>query len=206
MRVVKKVFVQKFAPWNLCGSGTSLHSRPSFPFKYRPVKKHGALLIISRNSHFITSLIVLIFYLSTLMASPIHQGGSFSSSTHQWDCDVFLNFRGEDTRKGFTGYLYHALCYNGVKTFFDEDLRRGKQISVQLREAIKLSRISIIIFSQNYASSTWCLDELVEILKSRQNGQLVLPIFYKVDPSEVCKQEGNFKVALANQEKNSRMT
>ncbi|KAF3964904.1 hypothetical protein CMV_010852 [Castanea mollissima] len=27
------------------------------------------------------------------MAFPIHQGGFFSSSTHRWDCDVFLSFR-----------------------------------------------------------------------------------------------------------------
>ena len=36
---------------------------PSFPFKYRSVKKLGALLLISCNSHFITSLIFSIFCL-----------------------------------------------------------------------------------------------------------------------------------------------
>ena len=29
---------------------------------------------------------------------------------------------------------------------------------------------------------------------------MVLPIFYEVDPFELCKQEGNFKVALAKQQ------
>ncbi|KAK9985506.1 hypothetical protein SO802_030457 [Lithocarpus litseifolius] len=135
------------------------------------------------------------------MAFPINQGDSFSSSTHRWDYDVFLSFRGEDTRNGFTGHLYQALCDTGIKTFIDNnDLQRGKKISDELLKAIKLSRISIIIFSQNYASSAWCLDELVEILNCNQNGQVVLPVFYKVDPSEVRKQEGTFKVALKNQE------
>ncbi|KAL4605380.1 hypothetical protein ACB092_09G024500 [Castanea dentata] len=134
------------------------------------------------------------------MAFPINQGVSFSSSTCWWDYDVFLSFRGEDTRNGFTSHFYRALCDKGINTFIDNDLRRGEEISLELLKAIKSSRISIIIFSQNYAFSAWCLDELVEILNCKKNGQLVLPVFYKVDPSEVRKQEGNFKVALAEQE------
>ena len=134
------------------------------------------------------------------MAFPIHQGVSFSSSTPQWDYDVFLSFRGEDTRNGFTGHLYQALCDNGINTFIDNDLQRGEEISVELVQAIKSSMISIIIFSQNYAFSSWCLEELVEILNCKQNGQLVLPVFYKVDPSEVRKQEGKFKLAMAKHE------
>ena len=134
------------------------------------------------------------------MAFPIHQGVSFSSSTPQWDYDVFLSFRGEDTRNGFTGHLYQALCDNGINTFIDNDLQRGEEISVELVKAIKSSMISIIIFSQDYAFSSWCLEELVEILNCKQNGQLVLPVFYQVDPSEVRKQEGKFKLALAEHE------
>ena len=111
-----------------------------------------------------------------------------------------MSFRGEDTRNGFTGHLFRVLFDNGFNTFIDNDLQRGEEISVELLKAIKSSRISIIIFSQNYAFSSWCLDELVEILNCKENGQLVLPVFYKVDPSEVRKQEGNFKVALAEQE------
>ena len=133
------------------------------------------------------------------MAFRINQGDSFSSFSCQWDYDVFLSFKGEDTRNGFTGHLYRALCDKGINTFIDNDLQRGEKISLELLKAIKSSRISIIIFSQNYAFSAWCLDELIEILNCKQNGQLVLPVFYKVDPSEVRKQEGNFKVALAEQ-------
>ena len=102
------------------------------------------------------------------MAFPINQGDSFSSSTRQWDYDVFLSFRGEDTRNGFTGHLYRALCEKGIKTFIDNDLQRGEEISGELLKAIRSSRISIIIFSQNYAFSAWCLDELVEILNCKK--------------------------------------
>ncbi|RVW15039.1 Disease resistance-like protein DSC1 [Vitis vinifera] len=92
---------------------------------------------------------------------------SSSSSTHQWKYDVFLSFRGEDTRKSFTDHLHTALCQKGINTFMDDQLRRGEQISPALLNAIEESRFSIIIFSDNYASSSWCLDELgFEKLKS----------------------------------------
>ena len=53
--------------------------------------------------------------------------------------------------------------------------------------------ISIVIFSKGYASSRWCLNELVKILESKKKyGQIVVPIFYRVDPSDVRNQTGTF--------------
>ena len=125
---------------------------------------------------------------------------SSSSSTSRWNYDVFLNFRGEDTRYGFISHFYKALCDNGFNTFIDDNLQRGEKISTELLRTIELSMISIVVLSEDYASSTWCLDELVKILECRINGQLVLPVFYKVDPSEIRKQERKFGVALAKHE------
>uniref|UniRef100_A0A2N9I9N4 TIR domain-containing protein n=1 Tax=Fagus sylvatica TaxID=28930 RepID=A0A2N9I9N4_FAGSY len=128
---------------------------------------------------------------------------SSSSSTRRWRHDVFLSFRGEDTRFGFTSHLYQALCDKGFNTFIDDNLHRGEEISKELLETIESSMISIVVLSKNYASSTWCLDELVKIVECRKNnGQLVLPVFYKVDPSEVRKQDRDFGVALAKHEEN----
>ena len=126
-----------------------------------------------------------------------------SSSTHQWEYDVFLNFRGKDTRQRFTGHLYKVLCDKDIYTFMDNKLWRGEKISKELLKTIKRSTISVTMFSENYGSSKWCLDELVWILECKKNlGQLVLPIFYGIDPSEVRKQEGKFGVELAEHEKN----
>ncbi|XP_033511363.1 disease resistance protein RUN1-like [Nicotiana tomentosiformis] len=113
--------------------------------------------------------------------------------------EVFLSFRGEDTRKTFTGHLYSKLSDVGVNTFIDdEELRKGDVISRELEKAIEESRISIIVFSRNYASSSWCLNELVKILECKDKlKQMVLPIFYDVDPSEVRKQTGLFGEYLA---------
>ena len=82
----------------------------------------------------------------------------------------------------------------------DDELQSGKKISTELLEAIESSKISIIVFSKNYATSTWCLNELVKILECKKNGQIVLPIFYKVDPSEVRSQSGKFGEALEKHE------
>ncbi|KAK9992225.1 hypothetical protein SO802_027210 [Lithocarpus litseifolius] len=129
------------------------------------------------------------------MAFPTNRDPS-SSSTSRWEYDVFLSFRGEDTRNGFTGHLYEALCREGFNTFIDYKLPKGEEISKELRQTIELSMISVVIFSENYASSTWCLDELIKIFECKKTGQLVLPVFYKLDPSVVRKQKEKFEIAL----------
>ncbi|XP_058216947.1 disease resistance protein RPV1-like [Rhododendron vialii] len=114
---------------------------------------------------------------------------------------VFLSFRGEDTRKIFTDHLYIALDQAGFRTFRDDDgIEKGEDIKSELEKAIRESRISIIVFSKNYASSTWCLEELVMILKRRTLGHVVLPVFYDVDPSEVRKQIGSFEETFIKHE------
>ena len=98
-----------------------------------------------------------------------NKGASSSfSSTGRWIYDVFLSFRGEDTREGFTSHLYKALCDKGFHTFIDDKLRRGEEISKELIQAIKNSMILVIVFSENYTESKWYLDELAEIVKCRE--------------------------------------
>ena len=121
-----------------------------------------------------------------------------SSSIHRRIYDVFLSFRGEDTRKSFTDHLYNALIRKGIFTFRDdENVERGKFISQELVKAIEESKFAIVIFSINYAFSTWCLDELVHIVRcKKEKGLEVWPIFYHVDPSDVRKQKGTFAKAF----------
>ncbi|KAI8025975.1 TMV resistance protein N [Camellia lanceoleosa] len=111
---------------------------------------------------------------------------------------VFLSFRGEDTRRTFTDHLYTALVHAGIHTFRDDDeLERGEDIESNLKKAIQQSRISIIILSKDYASSKWCLNELVKILERKRTvNHIILPVFYHVDPSHVKKQTGSFAEAF----------
>ncbi|KAK2977673.1 hypothetical protein RJ640_029385 [Escallonia rubra] len=115
---------------------------------------------------------------------------------------VFLSFRGQDTRKTFTDHLYAALVQAGFQTFRDnESIERGKYLNSELPKAIEQSRISIVVLSKTYASSTWCLDELVTILECKKtHGNDVLPVFYDVEPSEVRKQVGSFGEAFERYE------
>ncbi|KAM1989615.1 hypothetical protein ACFX15_030951 [Malus domestica] len=124
-----------------------------------------------------------------------------SSSPIPWKYLVFLSFRGEDMRYNFTGHLCRALRQKGIKTFMDDYLSRGEEISPALLKVIEESRISVIVFSENYASSRWCLDELVKILDCKKsNQQMVIPVFYKVSPSDVRNQKGCFGDGLAGLE------
>ncbi|WOH16085.1 hypothetical protein DCAR_0935634 [Daucus carota subsp. sativus] len=132
--------------------------------------------------------------------STNQHGFCSESSNRHWN--VFLSFRGEDTRKTFTAHLYTALKQAGVKTFMDDyGLPRGEEISKQLLKAIQGAEISLIIFSANYASSPWCLNELVEILECKQRrGQLVYPVFYNVSPAVVRHRTGSFSDAFESHE------
>ena len=126
---------------------------------------------------------------------------SSSSITPGWSYKyhVFLSFRGSDTRKKFTSHLYEALKRNGITTFRDdESLERGEFISRELIRAIEESRFAVVIFSKNYASSSWCLTELAKIVECMDKKKLtVLPVFYDVDPSDVRKLRGTFAEAFA---------
>ncbi|KAL5843212.1 hypothetical protein ACOSQ4_009170 [Xanthoceras sorbifolium] len=149
----------------------------------------------------ISTLNSLIISLSPMALSLIP---SSSSSAPQFKYDVFLSFRGEDTRYNFISHLHKALCDKHIEIFIDYNLNRGDEISPSLLEAIEESQISIIIFSRNYASSRWCLEELVKILECReQYGQIMIPVFYGIDPSAVRKQTGSFLDAFAKHEQKS---
>ncbi|XP_039163034.1 toll/interleukin-1 receptor-like protein [Eucalyptus grandis] len=106
--------------------------------------------------------------------------------------DVFLSFRGEDTRRTFIGPLYDALWSKDVRAFRDnEGMNKGDQISPTLLAAIEDSAMAIAVISPRYADSHWCLDELAKIYECRK---LILPVFYGVEPSDVRRQRGPFKV------------
>ncbi|KAK3431016.1 hypothetical protein EUGRSUZ_L00490 [Eucalyptus grandis] len=105
------------------------------------------------------------------------------------DYDVFLSFRGPDTRQTFTDCLYHEMLEANIRVFFDkEDIHVGKEIGDELSTAIEKSKIYIPIFSRGYASSPWCLRELarmVECKKYKPSEKEILPIFYDVEPHDV---------------------
>ncbi|KAG5589258.1 hypothetical protein H5410_039772 [Solanum commersonii] len=129
---------------------------------------------------------------------------SFSNSRYcpRRKYDVFLSFRGEDTRRTFTSHLYEGLKNRGIFTFQDvKRLDHGDSIPEELVKAIKESQISLVVFSKNYGASRWCLNELVNIMECKdKNEQTVIPVFYDVDPSHVRNQRESFGEAFSKHE------
>ncbi|CAN1342514.1 Disease resistance protein RUN1 [Linum perenne] len=160
------------------------------------------------NSSCFDDLVTSSSYLDTVCPNlTIYDGGGASPSTHSSSLapvaassssrpprrlkyDVFLSFRGNDTRHSFVSHLYHALNEKGIATFKDDrDLERGKPIE-EILLAIQQSRFSIVVFSRNYASSSFCLDELQTIVEE-ETPHALLPIFYGVEPDDVSNVDNS---------------
>nr|XP_043633083.1 disease resistance protein RUN1-like [Erigeron canadensis] len=87
------------------------------------------------------------------------------------------------------------------------ELPRGEEISPQLYKAIENSRFLMVIFSKNYASSSWCLRELVKILdtkKLEKPKHEVRILFYDVMPEVVRKQTESYAEAFVKHEVSNR--
>ncbi|PKI53251.1 hypothetical protein CRG98_026383 [Punica granatum] len=123
---------------------------------------------------------------------------SLSKPADGADYQVFLSFRGPDTRQGFTDCLYHFLVDAGIRVFRDnEEIRPGEKIQEILR-AISNSIVCIPIFSRDYASSKWCLRELAEMVEQKKK---IMPIFYDVTPDDVKLKTSLYRDALTRHEK-----
>ncbi|KAL1210730.1 putative disease resistance protein [Cardamine amara subsp. amara] len=118
---------------------------------------------------------------------------SLSLQSCHWRHHVFPSFSGKDVRRTFLSHLLKEFGRIGIRTFIDNDIKRSQMISSELVQAIRESRIAVVVLSQTYASSSWCLNELVEIKKVSQK---VMPVFYEVDPSDVRKLRGEFGKAF----------
>ncbi|KAL3745520.1 hypothetical protein ACJRO7_014605 [Eucalyptus globulus] len=113
--------------------------------------------------------------------------GSTSHGSSGTEYDVFLSFRGPDTRANFTDSLYRTLVDKCIDVFIDKQgIDVGEEIGPEIFQAIDNSKICIPIFSRDYASSSWCLRELEHMMQRRKTNELeVMPIFYDVEPSDV---------------------
>ena len=134
----------------------------------------------------------------------IPYASSSSSTRLSQSYDVFMSFRGEDTRTGFTRHLYDALIRNDITTYKDDKtLEIGNPIASELLEAIEASRIAMVVLSSKYATSKWCLEEIENIVKCMEKGKLiVIPVFYHVHPSDVRRQRKCFEQGFSDHEAN----
>lgn len=147
------------------------------------VRSHWALMLHSAGSEssmaFHSSLLLLI--------SSIHKMYSLASEAKIFAKLLLL--------------IDDDLNWTNITAYIDDGIRRGETVVSALFKAIEESRIS----SEDFASSSWCLDELSKILESKErNGQIVMPLFYKIDPSDLRHQIKSFKKVLAKLKKGFR--
>lgn len=124
-------------------------------------------------------------------------GMAEDETTPHYYYDVFLSFRGADTRQGFTNDLYNALNTEGIKVFRDDDeLKIGDKIEVILK-AIDNSRICIPVLSPNFANSSWCLREVERMVNLKKD---IVPIFFNVATNDVKLETNLYADALLKHE------
>lgn len=105
-----------------------------------------------------------------------------------------MSYSGEGTHLEFTYKLYASLQRKGIIAF---PLLFRDVILQELLKEIKQCLAAVVVLSQNYASSTRCLDELQKIIESKKvMGREVFPVFHGVSPSEVRYQRNSFAEAL----------
>ncbi|KAI3730982.1 hypothetical protein L1987_62164 [Smallanthus sonchifolius] len=122
-----------------------------------------------------------------------------SSTSKQRNYDVFLSYKPKDTLKNFTGHLFTALDRADISTFrpYHNSLLMGDDVRLESFKAIQESRVSIIVFSKNYVSSSSCRDELVRILEcEKTHRRLIIPVFYEVNPIDLLKQVQSFGIVF----------
>ncbi|XP_039155798.1 toll/interleukin-1 receptor-like protein [Eucalyptus grandis] len=116
--------------------------------------------------------------------------------------EVFLSFRGLDTRCNFTSCLHHEMVEKGIRVFKDDkELQTGQKIEGKLLQALNDSQIYIPIFSKGFASSPWCLHEVVHMVNctSKSEGKKqILPVFLDVETDDVKLKTNLYKDALSN--------
>ncbi|CAM6077883.1 unnamed protein product [Sphagnum tenellum] len=100
--------------------------------------------------------------------------------------DVFLNHRGPDVKQNFAAQLHQALQEAGCRPFLDvESLEKGQHGQKKIYEALGCANVHVAIFSEHYADSNFCLDELCAMLETKK---LIIPVFYDVSPNDLhCK-------------------
>lgn len=102
-----------------------------------------------------------------------------TSSTY----DVFIDFRGMDTRYSFVSHLSAAFRRRRISVFLGEDCTKVAELerNVTNQSAIEGCKVFVVVFSENYAFSPLCLDTLVkffELQRRKHKGLVVVPVYY----------------------------
>lgn len=112
---------------------------------------------------------------------------------------VFICHYGKDVKNTFASHLHRSLEFLNFRVFLDKvAMQVGEDLKAQIERAIATANVHAVIFSPNFASSSWCLEELHQMLES---GAPIIPVFYHVKPAELLRtrcREGWFAQVIKN--------
>ncbi|GLJ36537.1 hypothetical protein SUGI_0734110 [Cryptomeria japonica] len=116
--------------------------------------------------------------------------------------DVFINHYGPDLKHTLSAALHNTATVMGLRVFLDSlELELGDLLPREIEEVMRSVSFHIVIFSQNYAQSSWCLAELSFMLKI---GVQIVPVFYYVKPDDVRCAKGVYTDAFVQHKKKGR--
>lgn len=107
----------------------------------------------------------------------------------QLPCDVFINHRGNDTKRTIVSLLYDHLTRLRINSFLDnKNMKPGDKLFDKIDSAIDECKIGVAVFSPRYCDSYFCLHELALFVESKKK---LIPIFCDVKPSELRVSKSN---------------
>ncbi|XP_057836186.1 disease resistance protein L6 isoform X2 [Cryptomeria japonica] len=117
--------------------------------------------------------------------------------------DAFINHRGPDVKETVAAALHKYLKEKDCLAFLDDrEFELGDPLIPTIANAIYTSRVQIAIFSPRYAESSWCLDELLLMLKTEAR---FIPVFCDVKPDDLrYLYKGIYAQAFQKHEENGR--
>ena len=87
------------------------------------------------------------------------------------------------------GFLYEDLNRHGLQPYLDcKSIRIGEECWKSIEDGIKNTSIAVVVFSERYVESEWCLKELHVMLEAHSSKK-ILPIFYNVKPWDLRNPE-----------------
>ncbi|KAM7477973.1 hypothetical protein LguiA_026186 [Lonicera macranthoides] len=93
----------------------------------------------------------------------------------KYSYDIFFSLSHLD--RNSTNWVYKALVESGLRIFRDGDPIEGSgDVESDLKKAIERSKSCVVVLSKSYASSKWCLDQLVMMIEFKRNA--ILSLFY----------------------------
>lgn len=93
---------------------------------------------------------------------------------------MFISHRGPDTKLTLVSHLVERLENLNYRVFVDnEGLEPGDRAWPKMQQVLRTATVQLIVESENYHSSWWCMEELRIAMETPEK---IIPVFFGVKP------------------------